>query len=190
LHFWAGKIAGIVSLIAFIPYCISAIQGKNRPNRATWFIWFFVSLILLASYRSAGATDAIWVSVANVFIIGLVALLSIKYGEGGFNLFDISCFLGAMVGLVLWWFLRSPLPALYISVIIDFIGALPTLKKSYLNPHEENRLTWALFWLANTINLFAINQWTWAMAAYPLYLFFISGTILWILVFRSEKNTV
>ncbi|MDO8519474.1 MAG: hypothetical protein Q7T11_04865, partial [Deltaproteobacteria bacterium] len=103
---------------------------------------------------------------------------------------DALCLSAAGIGLLLWWVFNSPLPALYLSMAIDFVGALPTLKKSYLDPQSEDRLTWILFWAANTLNLFAIQQWTLAMAAYPLYLFFISGAILFLLLKNKKAATV
>lgn len=191
LHAVAGISAGVLALIGFIPYIVATLKGKNRPNRATWIIWAVVSVILLFSYKSAGATFALWTSVANCIAFGAVLLLLFKYGEGGWNLFDAICLGAAGFALLLWWFFKSPLPALYLSILIDLIGALPTLKKAAQDPQSENRLTWILFWAANTLNLFAVHKWNMAMAAYPVYLFFISGTILFLIVLRSrpKKNS-
>lgn len=191
-HAWAGKIAGVIALLAFVPYFISTLQGKNRPNRATWFIWLIVGIILFASYRTAGAQDTLWVALANVIIIACIVMLSIKYGEGGFCLFDLVCLTGAALGLLLWWYFASPLPALYLCIGIDFIGAIPTIKKSYLEPQGENHLTWILFCIANTLNLIAVQPWNLAMAAYPIYLFLISTGIVVILSIRlkSKNNSI
>ncbi|QQR81293.1 MAG: hypothetical protein IPJ69_03925 [Deltaproteobacteria bacterium] len=181
LHSLSGKIAGIVALLGFAPYILSTIKRKNKPNRATWIIWFVVSLILLTSYRSAGATDTLWVSMTNVIFCGTVAILSIRYGQGGWNFFDLCCLCGAGIGLFLWWYFKSPLPTLYISLVIDAIGALPTLKKAYHHPKSEDAVSWILFWIANTINLFAIETWAPQISLYPLYLFLISGMMVGIL---------
>lgn len=185
-HAWAGKSAGILSFIGFIPYIISAIRGTNRPNRATWIIWSVLGVILLASYRSAGATDAIWLSVANVIAFGAILIISFKHGEGSWDRLDLFCLSGAAFGLFLWWYLKSPLPALYLSVLIDLIGALPTFKKSYLDPVHENKLAWIIFWSANTVNLFALREWSMAMAAYPVYMFLLSGALAILLIVRQK----
>ena len=192
-HSLAGKTAGFLSLIGFIPYLLTTLKGKTRPNRATWIIWTVVGIALLASYKEAGATDAIWVTVANVIAFGAVVGLSFKYGEGNWTPLDLGCLVSAGVGFFLWWFFDSPLPTLYISILVDLIGALPTLKKAYLDPEGEDRLTWFLFWMANTINLFAIEKAGFAMWAYPVYLFLISGAIMAILFmtrrYRPSKRS-
>lgn len=185
-HSIAGISAGIISFLAFVPYILSSLRGKNKPNRATWIIWAILGVILLGSYKQAGATHALWLSVANVLAFGAVVIISIRHGEGGWSLLDLSCLAAAGLGLFLWWYFSSPLPALYLSVVIDFIGAIPTLKKSYLKPHEENRIAWILFWIANTINLLALEKWNLAMSLYPLYMFGITGTVALIITFRSH----
>jgi len=178
--------AGLLSLISFVPYIVTTLQGKNKPNRATWIIWGLVSIILLASYKTVGATHAIWPSVSNVVGMVLILILSFKYGVKEWSALDTYCLIAALVGLFFWWAFNSPLTALTMSIGIDLVGAIPTLKKSYLDPASENKLTWILFWSANTLNLFAVESWNFAMAFYPLYLFFISGTIAVILIVRKK----
>ncbi len=188
-HSIAGLCAGILSFLGFAPYIISTLKGKTRPNRATWIIWTVIGVLLLLSYRSAGATHALWLSAANVIAFCVIILLLFKYGEGGWETLDIACLVGAALGLLLWWYFSSPLPTLYLSILIDFVGALPTLKKSYQNPEGEDSLTWKIFGAANTLNLFAIEEWSFKMAAYPLYMFCISGSIALILILRKKSST-
>lgn len=183
-HTIAGLLAAFLSLLGFVPYILSTLRGENRPNRATWIIWTLIGLLLFFSYRSAGATDALWLSLANVIAFVSVLLLLFKYGEGGWNPLDAACLAAAAFGILLWWYFSSPLPTLYWSIAIDFIGALPTLKKSWQAPEGEDALTWKIFWAANTVNLFALQEWSFAMAAYPLYLFCISGSIALLLMIR------
>ncbi len=100
-HCLAGKIAGLLAMGGLIPYCLAIFRGTNRPNRASWIIWLIVGFVLLASYKEAGATDALWVSMANVITLGVIVLLSLKYGEGGFGVFDLTCLTAAAFGLLL-----------------------------------------------------------------------------------------
>ncbi len=34
----AGWVAGVLSLVAFVPYIVAILRGETRPNRATWWI--------------------------------------------------------------------------------------------------------------------------------------------------------
>ncbi|MDP3725980.1 MAG: hypothetical protein Q8R36_02160 [bacterium] len=184
----AGKIAGIVCVIAYYPYIRAILRGETTPNRATWWIWTVVGFMLGASYFSSGANHTIWVPV--VFIIGplAVAILSIKYGEGGWTRFDRRCLLGAGVSLVLWWIFSSPLIALLINLFIDFMGVLPTIRKAYHKPESENRTAWTLFFAGNTVNLFAVESWTFAISVYPIYMFLGSGLLVAFLFIRRNRK--
>lgn len=185
---FAGKVAGIVSLAAFVPYILAILRGETKPNRATWWIWTVVGFMLAASYYSSGANHSIWVPVSYVIGPLVTALLSIRFGEGGWSLFDRCCLLGAGLSVMLWWVFSSPLVALLINIFIDFLGALPTIRKAYYKPEEEDRAAWGLFFIANAINLFAVEAWTLATASYTLYMFFASGVIAG-LVFRRNRKT-
>ena len=186
----AGKVAGIVSLAAFIPYIIATLRGKTKPNRATWWIWTVVGFMLGASYYSSGADHTIWVPLSYIIGPFTTAVLSVKYGEGGWTRLDLACLLCAGVSVALWWMFSSPLTALLINLSIDLLGALPTVWKTYHRPEGEDRTAWALFFAGNAVNLFAVEAWSFAIAVYPIYMFLGSGTIA-ALVFlrpRGQQN--
>ncbi len=166
-----GKLAGILSIIAYFPYIWAIIKHKATPNRASWIIWTIVSGIIFFSYHSAGATDTIWVPAGYTLGSFIVSLLSIKYGEGGWTKLDRNCFFAAGIGLIFWWIFNSPLFALYISLAIDTTASLPTIKKAYLNPLSENKLAWFLFWLGSVANVLAINSWIFVIYLYPVTMF-------------------
>ncbi len=173
----AGRLAGLLSLAAFVPYILAILRGKTRPNRATWWICTTNGLVLGASYYSLGAENTVWVPVS--YIVGplVTALLSVRHGEGGWTTFDRTCLLGAGTGLALWWWFDSPEVALVMTVAVDFAGALPTIRKAYRAPETEDRTAWALFIAGNTVNLLAVEAWRFTIAVYPVYMFLASGTI-------------
>ena len=182
----AGRTAGLLALAAFVPYILSILRGGTRPNRATWWIWTIVGLLLGSSYYASGAQHTMWVPIS--YIIGplVAAVLSLRYGEGGWTAFDRRCIFVALLSLPLWWFFQSPLIALLMNLFIDFLGALPTIRKSYFEPEGEDRLAWALFFAGNVANLFAIEGLTFVIVVYPAYMFLASGTITF-LVLRPRK---
>ena len=183
-----GKVAGIISLVAFIPYILAILRGETKPNRATWWIWTVIGLMLGASYYSSGANHTIWVPVSYIIGPFAVAILSIKYGEGGWTRFDRSCLLGAGVSVVLWWMFSSPLIALLIGLFIDLMGALPTIRKAYHKPESEDRTAWTLFFAGSTANLFAVETWTFAISVYPIYMFLANGIITTLIFVRRNHK--
>ncbi len=178
-----GWTAGVVSFGAYLLYFYSILKGETRPSRATWWILTIVGTVTGASYYFSGAVETIWVPIADVVGILIVALLSIKYGEGGFNTFDISCFLVAMLSLGLWYIFQAPIIALILNLIMDFVGLLPTLKKSYLDPSGESPLSWLLTFIGNALNFGAVNNFTFGVLIYPIYMSVTSGMVTALLYF-------
>jgi hypothetical protein len=150
------------------------LQGKTRPNRATWWIWTVVGAMLCASYYASGARHTIWVPVSYVLGPLVTALLSLKYGEGGSSRFDRACLGGSLLSLLAWWLARSPLLTLLANMVIDLLGALPTIRKAYAAPESESLGSWSLFLLADALNLCALGSWSVATALYPSYLFILA----------------
>ena len=115
----AGKLAGIISLSAYIPYILSILRKETKPNRASWIIWAIVSTIIALSYREAGASYAFLAPVGYVVGSTIVFILSIKYGVGGWTPFDRKCLIGTAISLVVWQIFDSPMSALLINLFIN-----------------------------------------------------------------------
>lgn len=184
----AGQVAGIVAFAAFVPYIFAILRGQTKPNRATWIIWTAVGFLLAVSYYSSGARHTIWVPVS--YIIGplVILLLSMKYGKDVWTWFDCCCLIGVASSLFFWWIFDSPLAALLINIFIDFLGALPTIRKVYYEPQSEDRLAWAMSAMAGVINLFAVEEWTFAISVYPIYIFCGNGLIVSLISIRRWQG--
>ncbi len=170
VHVVAGFLSGVVALAAFVPYVRGVLRGQTRPSIASWWIWTAVGACLCASYFSVGARTTIWTPIGYVIGPLVIALLAIKFGEGGRSRLDSFCLGAAAVSLLLWWWTGSAKLALLLNILVDACGALPTIRKSLLQPESEDRTAWAMFLLAGLLNVVAVSPWRWETAAYPLYL--------------------
>lgn len=185
-----GIIAGIFSFSAYLFYIVAILRGKTKPSRATWFIWAFIGIILAISYKASGAEDTIWVAVSEAIAPTIIALLAIKYGVGGTDRVDIIAFVGSLFSLFLWWYFDSPVVALVANLAIDFFAAIPTIKKSWHTPREEDRFAWTITQTGNLFNLFAVDKLLFGVIIYPVYTFIIDGVITGLLykpLFRNGK---
>jgi len=183
-----GITAGALSLIAYVWYNVSIIKGETRPNKATWWILTLVGFLILMSYYQGGARESIWVPLAYVLGPLIIAILSLKYGEGHWTAFDKSCLVGALIGALLWWVFDSPLLGLLISMFIDLLGLLPTIMKSYLRPESENRTAWVMEAASSILNIFAVKIWVFSIWVYPVYLATLNLLIAILLITGHKKN--
>ncbi len=172
-----GLLAGIIGFLAFVPYILDTLNRKTKPNKATWIIWAVLGLIIAASYWSAGARDTAWTPIGYAIGILAVAALSLKYGEEGWTALDKACLIGAGAGLAVWAITSEPVFAFVLTTIIDAVGGIPTILKAYRRPESESRAAWAMFLVANSLNLLAISEWSLVIALYPVYVFVLSITM-------------
>lgn len=183
----AGITAGVLSFVAYIPYIYSILIKKTKPSRSSWWIWSLVGLLVLFSYYTIGARTTIWVPAVFFICPLVVAILSLKFGEGNsFNKTDKICLYAAALSILVWFFSKSALIALYINILIDSLGYLPTFKKTYINPKHENKTCWILFLIGSILNMLAISDLSFSIALYPFYMFAMDIVMIYLL-FR--KNT-
>ena len=185
-----GFSAGLLEFSAFLLYYLSIFQGKTRPNRATWFVLTVVGVLIVVSYYASGARETLWVPISYAVGPLIVFLLSIKYGEGGWAPFDRWSLLACLVSIILWKVLQSSEISLFFSILIDFFGLLPTLKKSYLDPQSEDKIAWSVTSLSNFLNIFAVSSWTFAIGFYPVYMFLVNGLVTAFLFLRKQEKKV
>lgn len=183
-----GIIAGIIALLAYVIYIISIFRGKSKPNRATWWIWAFMGLVLALSYKFSGAENTVWVPYVEFLGPLSIAILSVKYGEGGLkDRTDLLCLFGVVISVILWIVFDSPLVALITNLAIDSFAIIPTIKKSYLRPEGEDFWAWFGTGLADTLNLFAVEKFTFAILLYPIYML-VSDLIIICILFLRKKG--
>ncbi len=182
-----GIIAGIIAFLAYIVYVVSILRGKTKPNRATWWIWAFMGLVVGLSYYASGAQNTIWVPLVEFIGPLFIALLSIKYGEGGLKeKTDLICLFGATFSIILWIIFNNPVVALVASLVVNSFAIIPTIKKSYLRPEGEDFWAWFVTSLADSLNMFAVERFTFAILVYPIYMLVSDLMITCILLLRKK----
>jgi len=184
----AGIIAGILSLVGYIPYIFETIKGVTRPNQATWIIWTLVGGLLAFSYLAEQGLSSSWLPLGYFVGPFIVALLTFYYGYSRWSKLDIICLIAALSSVIPWFFSSNANYTLLINIFIDATGAIPTLIKTYHEPETEDFTAWTIFFIANTIQLFAITRWNIA-SVYPVYLFLLAGSLVAFIMKGKLKKT-
>ena len=180
--------AGILYVVAFVPYVVSILHGKTKPSRMTWMIWSLLNVITLSSYVSLGARNTLWMTGATTVGAFSVFLLSLRYGEGMRSRRDLWLLAGAAITALIWLLSGQPIAAQLSSLVLLVLGAIPTILIVYRTPERESRLTWSLFTLSCIVNLFSIERWTLGIIAGPVVSLSVDGIIM-LLLFRRTSST-
>jgi|SRR3989344_1128090 len=188
-HEWLGLLAGALELSSLPIYVYSIFCGKTKPSRVTWWVLAIVTGMITLSYYASGARETIWLPAAYTLSFAIVAILSLRYGDGPFtlSLMDRLSLVAAAGSGIVWFFAKSPVPALFMNICTEFAGLVPTMYKAYYRPWTESRLPWAIGTAAAFLNILAIDEWSFVIAAYPLYIF-ASNAIITAFLFPQKKR--
>lgn len=180
-------LAGLIELSTAIPYIIDIRRGKTVPALESWSTWLILSLIAAFASFAAGAVVSGVISSALVLECLLIIIGSLKKGKFTYTQFDFYCQIAALLALALWWWTKAPLAALIIFVIVDAIGALPTLRHAWRRPFEETFYTFSFSILGNGLALATIPVYTLSDALVPGYLLVLNTVISGEIYFRKRR---
>ena len=168
----SGYAAGVILTIGLVIYLVAIVMGKVSSNRVTWGIWILVNILLFFSYYELnGIVTSIWVPLVYLFGVVAIFLFLLKFGEPGYwSWVEKVALVGVSLIFILWFIYQSPLATLTFTLLIDILGAIPLIVTVWKNPRADYAPAWYLGFVANVLNLFAIEQWDYANASYPIYL--------------------
>lgn len=182
-----GYLSGVVSVFCYLPYIRDILLKKTKPKRASWIIWATLGLVAFFSQLFKGANNSLWMPGIQTIGTIIIAVLSLRFGVGGFVKGDILSMLAAFFGIILWFFTKEPLFALLITIAVDTIGEVLTIIKSYKNPETETLLTWILASASGLLSAISVGSLNWILLIYPIY-FFVINLIVVVAIVKGKRN--
>jgi hypothetical protein len=182
-------IAIIITFVAFIPYVRSIYIGKTKPHVFSWVIWglatFIVFLAQLADDGGAG-TWAIGISGIISLLIAIFAYY--KRADISITKSDWIFFVLALSAIPFWYITSNPLWAVIILTSVDTVGYLPTIRKSYLKPFEEQLLLYILIAIRNIIAAIALEHYSVTTLLFPVTISLTCIIFTAIVVYRRKTS--
>lgn len=172
--------------IGFYPYFRDIFKGKTTPHLYTWLIWAFTqATATAASWYGGGKFNALTFAISTVLVIA-VFCLSFKYGTKNITRGDTVLLILALLAIVVWWQMGSPLIAVLMVTVIDAIGYIPTFRKSYAEPWSETQSFWAIMVLANIFTIASSAQYNFLTVTYAAMLLVANGMV-WVICFFRRR---
>jgi hypothetical protein len=181
-------LATIITLGSVIPYLRDIIAGKTKPNIVSWITWTLITGIATAAEIAGHQYITAILTGASMLETAIVVALGLRYGYVKYSRFDILCQISALFGLLLWLIFNSPSIGVVASVIIDFIGVMPTIRHGWERPYEETWIAFALCSVGGVLGLLALSTYTTTSLAYPLYIPLINALTAGVIIGRQKAN--
>lgn len=168
-----GALSALLIVVSGVPYMWGIYKGTvPRPVLSTWGIWSVLGLLLLMTYRDAGASNdttllAAWVGFINPIII---FALAIKYGEFRWTKLETYCVATCVATIIVWKTTDNPFLGLLGGLVADGMGLIPQIRHTWKSPQDEPLFPWGMFCLGSAVNLLGIKQWTVEQWIYPAYM--------------------
>jgi hypothetical protein len=158
----------------------AVLKGSYKPQRMTRLIYLLMSILIVGALFLQGSQDAIFLAIAQGIGTALLFLLSLKYGVGGTTKLDFATLISFIIILIIWKLTNDPVLALFLSILTDLIGFIPTAEKTWRLPHTEE---WKFYFsdvLASTFSLLSLSNFSLGNVAFPIYIFILnlSGVVL------------
>lgn len=179
--FWIILLIGM-----FAHYYYGIFKWKIKPHSYTWLIF---TLILTLSFFIQLDNDGWWwtyVLGLDAVACGITFLLALRYGEKDIKKSDkISLWL-ALFAIILWLIFDLPLISVILIILIDFFWLVPTIRKSYMKPHEETITIYLLSWVMFLFSALAIENYSFLTVWHQLAIVIFDWGIVLFLFMRRQ----
>jgi hypothetical protein len=183
-----GTLAVIISIAAFVPYIRSILQGTTKPHVFSWIIWGSTTFIVfLAQFADKGGAGTWSIGISGLITFYVAWLAYQKKSDSSATRSDWFFFTMAMLAIPFWYLTSNPLSAVLLLTAIDIIGYLPTLRKAYAKPFEEQTLLYNVISVRNLIAITALEHYSLATVLFPALTTFANLVLVGIVYARRRR---
>lgn len=181
--------AGISILLAFLGYYTylrTMFMGRTKPHAFTWVIWGLLTAIAFFAQDDGGAGAGNWVMAFSAVICFFISAFGFFKGKKDITKSDTIFFISALTILPIWYVVKDPLIAVILVSLIDAIAFIPTFRKTWEKPHQENWFSYALANAKFLIAFFALDTLSFTTMLYPGSLILMNGAFIGFLFWRRH----
>jgi len=163
-----STVAIALTFIAFLPYIRSILLGITKPHVFSWVIWGSTTFVVfLAQLTDKGGAGAWPIGVSGIITLYVAFLAYLKKSDNMITASDWVFFLLAMSSLPLWYFTSDPLWAVVVLTGVDVIGFIPTFRKAYFHPFDEQVQFFVIMVLRNLFSIVALEHYSKTTILFP-----------------------
>jgi hypothetical protein len=182
-------VGAIISTVGGLSYLIDTLKGNVKPNKVSYLVWSIAPLIAFFAEmnQGVGLQSLMTLTVVVLPFAVFVASFVNKNAEWKLTYFDVTCGALSLVGLVLWYITKSGNIAIFLSILADFLAAVPTIVKAFNYPETESAWPYFTATISAALTLLTIQMWNFATYAFPVYILLVTLVISSLVQFKLGK---
>lgn len=178
-------ISTIFVIVGIIPLWKDILRWRTIPHPFTTGIW----LILVGINLAVLFINREFYSFIPSIIIFMTLLWETIYWslwikKIQLNWFDGACLILSLWALVYFIITKNSINAVLITIVIDILAALPTLKKSWIQPWTETAWNYLIWWSAMLFTILALTSPNFETSLYWWVVLIVDISIVLVLIFR------
>jgi hypothetical protein len=174
-------------LVGYSFYFRDIFAGRTKPHIFSWLVWGILTAIAFAAQLHASGGPGSYVTGGTALISFVIVGLALRRGEKNITTADKLNLGGAVLAGLLWPFTHSPVLSVLLISLIDFLGFLPTIRKSYVKPYEETLIHYVLAGLKFVLAIIALDTYSIVTWFYPASLIAANLFFVGMLVVRRRQ---
>ena len=184
-----GLVAIGIAIISYIPYFRDIFAGKTKPHAFSWLVWGVLNAIVFAGQLADGGGAGSWVVGFTAVVTLSIFFIALKKGEKDIKFFDWFCLVGAVIAIIPWLITKDPLLSVILVTVIDLLGFIPTIRKSYSKPHQETLITYILSIVKYGLAIIALQKYSIVTVLFPLAMVAVHIFFVTLLIIRRQQIT-
>lgn len=161
-------LAGVLTILAFLPYIRAILRGHARPHVLSWIIWGSTTFVVFLAQLSDGAGVGAWpIGLSGLITLAVAGLAFRHRGDISIKRIDYLFLVAAFSALPFWYFTSNPLWAVSILTLVDLLGFGPTFRKGYDHPHQDSLVFFMLMTIRNLLVVAALQHYSATTVMFP-----------------------
>lgn len=177
----------VMTAVGYFFYFRDILAGRTRPHAYSWLVWAFLTGVAFTGQLRALGGPGSYVTGITAAISLIIFLVAIVKGEKNVTASDTIYLAAAAASILPWALTGNPVLSIILVSIIDFLGFLPTIRKSYFKPHEETMIHYVLSSLKFTLAIFGLGRYTLVTVVYPASVVVANMSFVFMLIGRRKK---
>ncbi len=182
-----GTTGTIVHLSSYLFYFWGIYKEGTKPHAFTWLVWGILNGIAFPAVLLSDGGIGAWVLGTNTLACLIVAFIGFRQKHVVYDTYDWWALVGGILGGVLWWITSNPLYAVILVSISDTVAIIPTMRKAYKNPFEENIPGFTMSIPGYILSIFALEKLSVTTWLYPVVIIIVDILLVVLIVTRRKQ---